>query len=931
MSPVKPEHIVILSHEHTDFDALAAMLGAALLFPGAVPILPRQLNRNVRDFVTLYKNQLPFLAPEDAPRSNIKQVILVDTRSASQPKGVKKNATYRIIDHHPGAQSDSGDKPEHEIWIEPVGATTTLLVERLIEQQIRPTSLQATLLALGIHEDTGSLTYASTTARDARALTWLMECAANLAEINHFLHHPLNDTQRQLLEQLLAQSETIEIAGNSIVIAQATAHGFQDEISALAGRLRDFFESDALFLLIDLGNVVQLVARSTTDAIDVGEIARTLGLGQDSGKASGGGHRRAAAAPLHNTTLQSVRQQLLLALEQQSRTGTTVGHIMSLGRPQMLPPDMRIDEAVTLMRRYGHEGFPIVDTDAEGQEHLLGVLTRREADRAWNHGLHKEAVRRFMRAGSLTVKPDDPISLLRSLMVEHDWGQIPVVNEHGQIIGIVTRTDLIKLWDESTLPERTAADMAERMQAALTPTHHHILQLIGKEVAKRGQAVYVVGGFVRDLLLMPEHDSSQSTVSQHEMSAEFDLDIVIEGDAIDFAQQMQQTFGGRVVTHRQFGTAKWILNDVDSPIDHPRLLAALAQVEDGNLLPPNLDFVSARTEFYTAPTALPTVESSSIKLDLHRRDFTINTLALCLSPNRWGVLLDFYGGVSDLKKGIVRILHSLSFIDDPTRILRAVRYEQRFGFRIEARTLELLGDALELLDRVTAARIRHEFQRIFQETLPERTLVRLEQLGVLKQLDLDLASDGWLSTCFERLRAVLASELVAPDWIVHHLTAEPRFRLYWALITIHLSLDTLAVLEQRMQWDKATQRMALDLNRIEDAVTQLRLPTTSPSQITEILQKSDLQTVALFYVAHSDEPLVCTQIEHFYDTWRHVRPAISGEELAGMGIQQGPIFGQILKQLRSLRLDGQIQTRSEETDWINAQTDTKNLTKNNKL
>src|SRR5690606_10586002 len=120
-----------------------------------------------------------------------------------------------------------------------------------------------------------------------------------------------------------------------------------------------------------------------------------------------------------------------------------------------------------------------------------------------------------------------------------------------------------------------------------------------------------------------------------------------------------------------------------------------------------------------------TVEDSSIKLDLHRRDFTINTLALCLNPDRWGELLDFYGGLDDLEQGVIRVLHSLSFVDDPTRILRAVRYEQRFGFQIEPRTLELMLDAVELLDRVTPARIRHELERILQEEQPEKALSRL--------------------------------------------------------------------------------------------------------------------------------------------------------------------------------------------------------------
>lgn len=900
---------VILTHDYTDFDGLAAMLGAALLFPDAVPVLPRLLNRNVHDFVTLYKNQLPFIAPDDLPPTHFDQVILVDSRSASLPKGVRKNATYRCIDHHQSATAESDSARFQEIWCEALGATTTLVVERLLEQQLRPTALQATLLALGIHEDTGSLTFASTTARDVRALAWLLDCGANLAEINEFLHHPMSSEQRHLLEQLLAQSETIEVAGHSLVIAQVAAHSFSEALSPLASRLRDIFESDAIFLLAELGDMIQMVARSSTDTIDVGEIARSLG---------GGGHRRAAAAPMHNATLAEARQRILQSLATQSRAGITVEQIMSLGRPQMLDAELSIEEALTLMRRYGHEGFPVIERTASGGERLLGILTRREADRAWNHGFQRASVRRFMRAGSFTVRPDESVTQLRRLMVEHDWGQVPVVNPAGKIIGIVTRTDLIKLWNEAALPEHTPAEMAERMKAALQPTQHRILQLIGREVAEQAGVAYVVGGFVRDLFLAP---SPSDTPPVHAAPGNnFDLDIVLEANAIDFALHIQEKFGGRVVTHRQFGTAKWILNDRDAPLKLPLLLSALALDESDLALPPSLDFVTARTEFYTEPTALPTVESSNIKLDLHRRDFTINTLALCLTPLRWATLLDFYGGVSDLEKGLVRVLHSLSFIDDPTRILRAVRYERRFGFQIEERTLQLLAEALELLERVSPARIRHEFLRIFQESAPEETLLRLGEVGVLQRLQPALPSDGWLADLFVRLRGTLTGihpgTQVAPEWVKQQLQSEPIWRLYWALFVCRMPADALQALEDRLLWDKATNRLAMDLQTLESSRHLLAEPTLRPSQITRLLEKADLGAIALFQLTSLEESLLSERVYHYQNVWRHIRPEIGGAELRAKGIPQGPIYAQILEQLRDLRLDGLAKSREDEENVI---------------
>ena len=528
-----------------------------------------------------------------------------------------------------------------------------MLVERLIEHGIPVTPVEATLLGLGIYEDTGNLTYASTTHRDVRALAWLLEPerGVNLREVGEFLHHPISNEQRALLQTLMEQCEFLDVGGHRIVITTATAPGFDDELSTIAARLRDFHEPDALFVIVDLGEMVQLVARSTTDAVDVGKIAQALG---------GGGHNRAAAAHLRHTTPADLRARIIALVQEHSRAAGVVRQIMSVGRPQMLGPELTVAQACELMRRWGHEGFPVVEAGADGRERLLGILARREADRALDHNLGDQPVHRFMRAGVFTVQPEDSIATLRRTMIESNWGQIPVVDERGEIIGIVTRTDLIKLWDEALLPERRAAEMSARLARTLVPVQHHLLQFIGKEVDAMKYAVYVVGGFVRDLMLEKRPGSGANSAAPAQPGASaaglarplsLDVDIVIEGDAIAFAHRMRARYGGRIVEHRRFGTAKWLLDSADAPVKWGSLLAGLSVAADPADLPKHLDFVTARTEFYTEPAVLPTVQQSSIKLDLHRRDFTINTIALCLNPERWGELLDFWGGLNDLRGG----------------------------------------------------------------------------------------------------------------------------------------------------------------------------------------------------------------------------------------------------------------------------------------
>jgi tRNA nucleotidyltransferase (CCA-adding enzyme) len=897
---------VILTHEHTDFDALASLLAASLLFPNATSVLPGQLNRNVAEFVALYRNQFPFLRARELPRRPISRVILVDTRTANQPRNVRKEAAYLVIDHHVDdrwrAPTSTEGGGEVQLWHEPVGANTTLLVEKLIEQGGDLSPVQATLLALGIHEDTGSLTYASTTHRDAVCLAWLMapERGVNLEVLHHFLRHPLSEAQRELLEILIDQSELVSAGGHTIALAVAEALTYRDELSTLAHRLRDIQDVDAVFLIVQLEEMVQVVARSQTDAIDVGAVARALG---------GGGHTRAAAAPVHGASMAEVRQRILDLLVVHSQPSVTVRHIMTSGRPQVLPPEMSIEQAHTLMRRYGHEGFPVVETRPDGSERLVGVLTRREADRALSHRLGERPVRRFMQTGpageAVTVRPDDSIATLRRRMIESGWGQIPVVDEHERIIGIVTRTDLIKLWDDSTPPERHASEIDRRLRATLPPIQVALLQLLGREVDELGFAVYVVGGFVRDLLR--NHLDTQLHI--------LDMDIVIEGDAIAFAHHLRAQYGGRVVTHKRFGTAKWILDDPVQSINWPPLLADLgvtnpdegqARLDGAGALPTHLDFVTARTEFYSAPTVLPTVELSNIKLDLHRRDFTINTLAFSLNPDRWGELLDFYGGLSDLERGWVRILHSLSFVDDPTRILRAVRYEQRFGFAIEPRTLELLGDAIELLARVTPARIRHELERILQEAAPEQALKRLAALDVLAQFHPALVVDEWIERQFARLRLALHQPDADPR-LVH----EPIERLYWGLLVLRLPATVHVALQERLALRGETQRLMRGLQQLGEAALLLADPAAPPSALVALLDKIEGVAQALYLVADV-EPQITERLRQYQAEWQQVRPLLTGADLERMGLPPGPLYGRILDTLRTARLDGLIQTREEE-------------------
>jgi tRNA nucleotidyltransferase (CCA-adding enzyme) len=856
---------VILTHENADFDAVASLLGASKLYPHATPVLPQRVNRNGRAFVALYGAELPFVQLDDLPRRRkITRAILVDTQGMVTMKGMGRDLKVDIIDHH---ERDPDLPAGWDFSGEMLGATTTLLAEEIRTRGISLTGIEATLLLLGIYEDTGSLSYAGTTVRDVRAAAWLMEQGARLDVASDFLHHPLAPEQRNLYDQLLEQSQSHEIGGHTVVVAWADAPGLDEEISTLAHKLRDLLEPSALFVLVGLDKRVQIVARSTTDDIDVAEVAAHFG---------GGGHKRASAALVRERSLEQVREELLELLPRAVRSGVTVSKIMSRG-VQVLSPRTIVAEAAERMRRTGHEGYPVVLAG-----NVVGLLTRRAVDRAMQFEMAKTPVAQVMDAGSVSVRPDDSVARLQQVMIESGWGQVPVV-EGNRIVGVVTRTDLINLWGAP--PRATPRhEMAALLEQALSGPVLTLVRRVSQEAHGMGSVPYFVGGLVRDLLLG---------------TPIVDVDMVIEGDAIALADRLADTLGGRVIAHRRFGTAKWLLSsEVWEQVSE--------DTSEGNHLPPSIDFAAARTEFYHHPTALPKVEMSSIKQDLHRRDFTINTLAIQLDPDHWGELLDFYGGESDLREEVIRVLHSLSFVDDPTRVLRAARLESRLGFRLDPRSEELIADALPMLKRVSGDRIRNELMQIFEEAQPEGALERLQQLGVLAPIHLGLRCDKWLRGRYVALR----EELEFDTWGLSSDDKKDVAFLHLALLAYRLGEEGLEALVDRLKVTRDDADGLRALHSLKGASSRVGW-TSRPSALYRLLEPYPGRVLATAWTATNSRRLR-ERLSRYWTDWRLVETEIGGGDLKAMGLKPGPLFGRLLEDLRDARLDGKVSTREQE-------------------
>ncbi len=411
-------------------------------------------------------------------------------------------------------------------------------------------------------------------------------------------------------------------------------------------------------------------------------------------------------------------------------------------------------------------------------------------------------------------------------------------------------------------------NLSREMEKQLPAELVEFMQTAGLVAAGQGQNLYLVGGVVRDLLLKRSN---------------FDLDLVVEGDAISLARRLNDIVQGKVTTHPRFNTAKLRWHKWSA------------------------DLATARSETYARPGALPAVQSGSLASDLFRRDFTINAMAIELNPERYGGLIDLYGGREDLENKLISVLHENSFIDDATRIWRALRYEQRLGFRLDPDTLELLKRDVPMLDTISGDRLRHELELVLKEALPEKVLRRAEELGVLAKIHPGLRGDSWLAEKFERAR-----KTSSPN--------PPSVELYLSLLAYRLAGEETEGVISKCRFPRSLTRALRDSSRLKARVKALTAPDLAPSRVYELLRDLCLPAIVATALA-ADSPAACRHIQAFLTKLRYIRPSLTGKDLQKMGILPGPRMKEILQRLHEVKLDGKIKTKKGEVEmvrrWIN--------------
>lgn len=873
---------IITTHQNVDFDAFAATVGASRLYPDARIVFSGSLNRNVREFASLHGGELPIVSYRALDLDAVRRMIVVDTAECGRLAELgdlcgREEVEVVVFDHH---TSDSSVKPPFvrgENWVvSGDGAQSTSMVHILLERDLPVSPLEATIFALGIHEDTGSLTYPRTTARDAEMLAACMRLGASQALIERYLHNPLTAEQRHVLLQVIDEVRVERIRGQDVHVVALRVDGYVDGLSVIAHKVMDLLNCEILLQVVAMEERIFVTARSRAGSFDVAALLRTVG---------GGGHAQAASAVLREHDPDEVVRRLLAALTDTVTALPTAADIMS--RPvRFIEADTAVDDALLAAQRYGHSGIAVKDGDR-----VVGMAARRDLDKAVRHGLGHAPVKGVMTRNVVFARQSATVEELRHLMVETNVGRLPIVSDEGysraeqggavlvaDVVGIVTRTDVLTAYQGGWADEAESQEPGvTKVDSLLDLPYFGRLFRAASAISDDFAGVYLVGGFVRDLLLGRPN---------------YDVDIAVEGDGIQFARRLAQRLGGRVRPHQKFQTAV-VLLPPEALGEEPAWLLAGRD-------PFHIDVATTRTEFYDYPAALPSVEHASARQDLFRRDFTINAMAISLKGEDLGEVLDFFGGFRDLHNGVIRVLHNLSFIEDPTRIFRAVRYENRYAFRMDEQTRALAKACVEmrLVGDLSSARLRDELVSLLDEVDVAWTLQRLFELGVARQVHPKLATGERTVDLIARLD-VLVREFGLEGDVV-------RWRLRLAAVTRNMTHDELFMWLERLRLrhaDAQVVRKSVVLGPRMDE--QLAAGDLGDWDLYRLLDAAPVESL-VFALGHSESVAAQERFRRYLGVLRRRRLKITGADVIALGTRQGPAVGKVLEAVRRGRIEDRI-------------------------
>jgi len=848
---------VAICQSAIDFDALASLMCITKLYPGIAVASDSPMERSVANFMGIYRNMVEFTNLDDIDRRSVEWLIIVDTRPSKRLQ--EFIATFPnlkkclIFDHH---DTGSDEVRNCQIVQKRVGSTTTILAPMMIQKKIYISPQEATLMLAAIYEDTASLVSPTTKPEDLDTAARLMSLGGNLQTVRRFISTALDERGKDILKRFLDAIEVVPMGGVLVAISCVKYTKYVENLAFITHKLFDLVEADAIFTASAFTGNTYFVGRSLDERlVDCARILSHFG---------GGGHKTASAAKIAGELdPKAAYNRLMSVCEDEIKPPPIVSSIMNHPVKSIMPNDT-VKRAIKMLQRFGHGGLPVVNN-----KKLVGIVTRRDLDRVPPE-LGDKPVKRFMTSNPITIQATASIVEARRLMMKKGVGRLPV-KDGDELVGIITRSDVLKanFWhrgqDIGPYPNPV---MLSRMQTGelykRLPQHFRtIIEKIALIAEGLGVNAYLVGGAVRDLVLDREPS---------------DLDIVVGGDAINLAHAVSQAIGGRIISHERFGTARVSTNGA------------------------SIDFATARAEFYTEPGSHPDVIRSGVIEDLRRRDFGVNALALGLTGSEAWRIIDVCAGLEDISKKQIRVLHNLSFIEDPTRILRAVYYSTILGFEIEDGTLKMAKDAVKtgLLSTAKNERTAIELMRILSHEYGSDMLVKLKLIGGLMAI-------------FDNSPLYLSNMLKRIDKIRKYATKigfEAKPELLRAMV-ITKDIDE-ALIEESLGRIRLSGRFIEKITKGLLESKALKRAIIEGNQVgTYKTMKASSQEAIVFSCLTTKLTQSLKLLERL-NRIRQVKLEITGQDLIKHGIKPGKTIGSVLEKVLLLKIDGKISGYKDE-------------------
>ncbi|MGB2599924.1 MAG: CBS domain-containing protein, partial [Candidatus Omnitrophota bacterium] len=469
---------LIVTHKNADFDALSSLVAAKKLYPKARLLLPGSQEKAVRKFMALFKDKIKIESEKTCRMDDVKRLIIVDNRHKSRIGDTaallgKKGMKVHIYDHHPRTRFDI--KADKDVFKE-VGATVTILLERLIKKgKLSLTPLEATLMLLGIYEETGYLSYRTTTKLDIDVVSKLLEQGANLNSVSSYLNRELSEDELTALIKLLESTDIVNVNGVNIAFSLIEPEHFDGEMGTVVHKLQEVDNYPVLFVMFKYGDKVKMLARSRLESIDVNKLLSHFG---------GAGHSSAASVRLAGESPGQIRKKIIQGLEKVIQPEIKARHIMSFP-VKTVSQEEKINDVWKKLNQLGYKGAPVLDEDGK----LVGIVTLGDLKKAFKHGMGHSRVKGYMSSKVVTVNPDAPLYVLQNIMLEQDKGRIPVIDKDNKLVGLVSRTDVLKKVHSSLFPKKVeawTADISSKMKTMLPKKLRALIMSIGKEADTRG-------------------------------------------------------------------------------------------------------------------------------------------------------------------------------------------------------------------------------------------------------------------------------------------------------------------------------------------------------------------------------------------------------------------------------------------------------------